>query len=97
MLLNYLKTLVLSAGGTVIENREQLVSQSCDAKETFRTLIVYNVDHINQCTAGDKDSHALEIPEEAEDLARKIGSRVVQHAWILESVAACKLQPVSCY
>lgn len=96
-LLNYLKTLVLSAGGTVIENKEHLVSQSCDAKGTFRTLIVYNADHINQCTSGDKDSHVLEIPEAAEDLAQKIGSRVVQHAWILESVAACKLQPVSCY
>lgn len=92
-----LKTLVHSAGGFVIENKEHLVSQSCVAKGTSRTLIVYNADDFNQWASGDKESHMLEIPEAAEDLALRIGSRVVQHTWILESIAACKLQPLSCY
>ncbi|XP_017250311.1 BRCA1-associated RING domain protein 1 [Daucus carota subsp. sativus] len=96
-LMDNLKTLVHSAGGFVIENKEHLVSQSCVAKGTSRTLIVYNADDFNQWASGDKESHMLEIPEAAEDLALRIGSRVVQHTWILESIAACKLQPLSCY
>lgn len=73
------KILVLSAGGSVIENKEHLVSQSRDAKRNLRTLIVYDGDHNNQRTLGDKDSHMPNILEVVEDLSLRIGSRVFQH------------------
>ncbi|KAK1397917.1 hypothetical protein POM88_007780 [Heracleum sosnowskyi] len=96
-LISDLKTLVLAAGGTLLVNKDHLVSQICVAKKTSKTLIVYNADQIDHCTSGDEDSRVLEILETAEDLAQRIGSRIIKHTWILESIAACKLQPLSCY
>ncbi|XP_063950090.1 BRCA1-associated RING domain protein 1 [Daucus carota subsp. sativus] len=96
-LMNDLKTLVLAAAGTIIENKEHLVSQTCVAEGTSKILIVYNADHTYHCTTGDEDSPVVEILETAENLALRIGSRIIQHTWILESIAACKLQPLPCY
>lgn len=95
--MNDLKTLVLAAAGTIIENKEHLVSQTCVAEGTSKILIVYNADHTYHCTTGDEDSPVVEILETAENLALRIGSRIIQHTWILESIAACKLQPLPCY
>lgn len=79
------------AGGTVIENKEQLVAESHDLQS--RTLVVYNVDPLQQHSFTDKDSVVLQRLRAAEDLALGTTCRVLKHTWILESIAACKLQP----
>lgn len=91
---NDLLNLVRTAGGTVIENKEELVAQSHDVHSTpSTTLVVYNVDPLQQYTLGDEDSAVLQRLRAAEDLARGTACRVLKHTWILESIAACKLQP----
>lgn len=42
---------------------------------------------------GDEVSTLWQRLNAAEDLAANTGSQVIGHAWILESIAACKLQP----
>uniref|UniRef100_A0A5B7AMK6 Putative BRCA1-associated RING domain protein 1 n=1 Tax=Davidia involucrata TaxID=16924 RepID=A0A5B7AMK6_DAVIN len=85
--------LVATAGGAVIENKEQLVARSDEVHATpTTTLVVYNVDPPQGCQFGE-DAFALQRKEVAEDLAEEIGSQVIGHTWLLESIAACKLQP----
>lgn len=94
---NDLLNLVKTAGGTVIESKETLAAQSHDVLATPSTTLIvyYNDDCIEECL-GDEYSHVLKRLKAAEDLAERIGSRVIKHTWILESVAAYKLQPLPC-
>ncbi|CAK9181385.1 unnamed protein product [Ilex paraguariensis] len=92
-----LLNLVLTAGGTVIERKDQLMGQSHDAHRTpSATLVVYNQDPPPGCKLGEEGSILLQRSAAAQDLANEIGSKVITHTWILESIAACKLQPLPC-
>ncbi|KAK2978135.1 hypothetical protein RJ640_029129, partial [Escallonia rubra] len=91
---NDLLSLVKTAGGTVIESKDQLVALSYGGQVTPKTLVVYNLDRPKGCSLEDEGSIMLQRLEQAEDLADKIGSQVIGHTWILESIAACKLQPL---
>lgn len=85
--------LVEKAGGTVIHSEEQLVKQNHAAQETQpSSLVVYNCD-LSQGCFEEKIRILLQRLAEAEDLAEQMGSQTVQHTWILESIAACKLVP----
>ncbi|KAA8550722.1 hypothetical protein F0562_002406 [Nyssa sinensis] len=85
--------LVITAGGTVIENKEQLVARSHEVQATHSAiLVVYNLDPPQGCQLV-KGAFALERKAAAENLADEIGSQVIGHTWLLESIAACNLQP----
>ena len=85
--------LIITAGGIVIEDREQFFAQSHDALATPSvTLVVYN----NECKLEDGGSIVLKRRVVAENLADEIGSEVIAHTWLLESIAACELQPLAC-
>lgn len=86
-----LLNLVTTAGGFVIKNKEQLAALSSPAQGSSTTLVVYNVDPL-QYAMGKEESVLLQRLRTAEDLATEFGCRVLKHTWILESVAACKLQ-----
>ncbi|GFY99548.1 breast cancer associated RING 1 [Actinidia rufa] len=90
--------LVITAGGTVIKSKEQLVAQSRDSRTTHSaTLVVYNNDPAMQGGRLEEEgSVVLQRIEAAENLAIGIGSPVIAHTWLLESIAACKLQPFPC-
>ncbi|KAJ0469480.1 putative chromatin regulator PHD family [Helianthus annuus] len=91
-----LLNLVTTAGGTVIETRDQLLlsSHEEDTKANVNevTLVVYNADF--SYNPGFEDATALKcrVLDEAEDLAQEVGCQVVPHIWILDSIA-CGLQP----
>lgn len=86
--------LVGKAGGTIIQSKEQLVKQTHDAQGTQPpSLVVYNCDPPQGCTFEEESSILQQRLAEAEDLAKQIGFQTVQHTWILESIAACKLVP----
>ncbi|KAK3007922.1 hypothetical protein RJ639_013742, partial [Escallonia herrerae] len=91
---NDLLSLVITAGGTVIESKDQLVALSYGGQVTAKTLVVYNLDRPKGCSLEHEGSIMLQRLEQAEDLADKIGSQVIGHTWVLESIAACKLQPL---
>ncbi|KAK4281323.1 hypothetical protein QN277_012834 [Acacia crassicarpa] len=84
--------LVVAGGGTVLESKEELQIKGHECKEGSK-LIVYNLDPPQGSRLGDEVTILWERLNEAEDLAATSGSQVVGHTWILESIAACKLQP----
>lgn len=88
-----LQNLVIAAGGTILAKEEVLVPQRCDQAASTRTLVVYNLDPPQGCQLGDEVSIIWERLNEAQDLAAKIGSQVIGHTWLLESIAAYRLQP----
>lgn len=84
--------LVITAGGTVNESEEQLLAPSHDAQSTPSvTLVVYN----GECRQDDEGSVVFDRGEAAENLAHKMRSKVIAHTWLLDSIAAQELQPLS--
>lgn len=84
--------LVITAGGKVNEIKEQLLAPSHEAQATPSvSLVVYN----NECRQDDEGSVVFKRREAAENLAHEIGSKVIAHTWLLESMAAHQLQPLA--
>ncbi|XP_058196920.1 BRCA1-associated RING domain protein 1-like isoform X2 [Rhododendron vialii] len=84
--------LVITAGGTVNEIKEQLLAPSHEAQATPSvSLVVYN----NECRQDDEGSIVFKRRGAAENLAHEIGSKVIAHTWLLESMAAHELQPLA--
>ncbi|XAR58664.1 Histone-lysine N-methyltransferase [Bertholletia excelsa] len=81
--------LVISAGGTVLQSKEELVAQTTGSV----TLVVYNNDVIQESRIKAGDSTVLQRQEVAEKLGGETGAQVIAQTWLLESIAACKLQP----
>lgn len=90
-----LQNLVAVAGGTILRSKEELVAQNFDDHATLRTMVVYNNDSPQGSILGEEVSTFWQRISEAEDLATDTGSQVVAHTWLLESMAAYKLQPLS--
>ncbi|KAB1199223.1 hypothetical protein CJ030_MR0G026021 [Morella rubra] len=89
-----LQNLVITAGGTVLECKE-LVAQSCnDHVARLRILVVYNLDSPQGCKIGEEVDILWKRLTEAQDVAVNVGCQVIGHTWLLESIAACKLQPL---
>lgn len=88
-----LQNLVVTAGGAVLKSKEELPSQSCDVVAPVRVLIVYNLDSPQGCKVGEEVDILWKRLSEAQDVAADIGSQVIGHTWLVESIAACKLQP----
>ena len=93
-----LKDLVVAAGGTVIKSREELLAQSCGepGAPTPRAVVVYNLDPPEGCKLGEEVSILWKRLSEAEDVASQTRSKVIGHTWLLESIAAYKLQSLVC-
>ncbi|KAF5180142.1 Breast cancer susceptibility 1-like protein [Thalictrum thalictroides] len=91
--MGYLEELVDAAGGTILME-EMLLSQGCDTEsESSTRIVVYS---LNAPSGSEpKDISLLNKRQEAEGLAVQTLSWAVGHTWILESIAACKLQPFS--
>ncbi|KAH6811408.1 breast cancer associated RING 1 [Perilla frutescens var. frutescens] len=85
--------LVGVGGGTIIESMDHLVAERHSLEDISTTLVVYNRDHPQGCTAEEASFVLSKRVVEAEDVARSIDARVVPHTWILESIAACQILP----
>ncbi|KAK6286497.1 hypothetical protein POUND7_012676 [Theobroma cacao] len=89
-----LQNLVVAAGGTVLRIMEELLEQNNgDQAVQTRMIVVYNLDAPKGSELGEEVSIIWQRVNEAQDLATKIGGLVIGHTWLLESVAAYKLQP----
>lgn len=81
-----LQRLVIAAGGIILQSKEDLMAKVHDGKTSVKDiLVVFNLESPNGCKMGD----------EAKTLAAEIGSKLVRHTWILESIASSKLQPLA--
>ncbi|XP_019165530.1 PREDICTED: BRCA1-associated RING domain protein 1 [Ipomoea nil] len=97
----YLKDLlqlVEVAGGTIVENKEQLIAETRDLAPTDPPycVIVYNCDPPRGCMPAEESSILLRRFAEADEIAKQIGCLAIKHTWILESIAGCKLVPFMC-
>ncbi|KAK2417838.1 RING/U-box superfamily protein [Trifolium repens] len=82
----YLEELVEGGGGAVLKSKDEL-----EVGRDANLLAVYNLDPPQGCKLGEEVSILWQRLNEAEDLT----ANTVGHTWILESIAACKLQPFS--
>ncbi|KAG7989683.1 hypothetical protein I3843_03G251200 [Carya illinoinensis] len=90
-----LQNLVTTAGGTVLKSKEEVVAQSCDDQVVLsRILVVYNLDSPQGCKVGEEVDILWKRLTEAQDVAADLGCQVIGHTWLLESIAACNLQPL---
>ncbi|KAK7396451.1 hypothetical protein VNO78_17470 [Psophocarpus tetragonolobus] len=88
-----LEELVEVGGGTVLRSKEELEVKRREYKvNSSKCLVVYNLDPPQGCKLGDEVSILWQRLNDAEDLAANT-LQVIGHTWILESIAACKLQP----
>ncbi|CAN1270281.1 BRCA1-associated RING domain protein 1 [Linum perenne] len=88
-----LQTLIEAAGGTICRSKEELLEEkNTESKET--TLVVYNLDPTRGCKLGDEVSILWERLNDAQDVAARAGCQVICHTWVLECIAAYKLQPL---
>ncbi|KAI4349357.1 hypothetical protein L6164_009952 [Bauhinia variegata] len=88
-----LEDLVVAGGGSVLGSKEELEAKGHEREATSsKQLVVYNLDSPQGRMLGEEVSILWQRLSEAEDLAAKTGSQVIGHTWLLESIAACKLQ-----
>ncbi|XP_039003713.1 BRCA1-associated RING domain protein 1-like [Hibiscus syriacus] len=91
-----LQNLVATTGGNVLGRMEELIEHNNNGGDKIaqtKTVIVYNLDAPQGSELGEEVTIIWQRVSEAEDLATRIGGQVIGHTWLLESIAACKLQP----
>ncbi|KAF9620386.1 hypothetical protein IFM89_011759, partial [Coptis chinensis] len=84
----YLQDLVVAAGGTVLQ-RKPISGDHCELPSASTTYVIYNAELPDQCGSGKKSLHNR---RQARTLASSTGAKVAGHSWVLDSIAACKLQ-----
>lgn len=83
----YLQAIISAAGGTLLHRKPV----SGDEKLGSSTFVVYNME-----TASDKLESSKDLKNkfksDAEAVAASTGAKAVSNSWLLDSIAACKLQ-----
>ncbi|OWM63832.1 protein BREAST CANCER SUSCEPTIBILITY 1 homolog [Punica granatum] len=88
----YLQDLVVAGGGNLLHRKP--VSRD-DEKPKSSIFIVYNLETSDKLDVN-KDTVARQRKSDAEALAAQTVAKVVSNSWILNSIAACKLQDFHC-
>ncbi|XP_025603202.1 BRCA1-associated RING domain protein 1 [Arachis hypogaea] len=89
-----IEELIEVGGGAVLRSKEELEAKKLEFEGVpSKFLVVYNLDPPQGCKLGEEVSIIWQRMNDAEELASSTGSEVIGHTWILESIAACKLQP----
>ncbi|OMO98242.1 hypothetical protein CCACVL1_04278 [Corchorus capsularis] len=88
-----LQNLVVAAGGAVTRRMDELAEQIIDPAVQTKIMVVYNLDAPKGSELAEEVTILWQRLNEAQDLATKVGGHVIGHTWLLESIAAYKLQP----
>ncbi|XP_027338663.1 protein BREAST CANCER SUSCEPTIBILITY 1 homolog [Abrus precatorius] len=93
----YLQDLVVAAGGTILHRKPVSADQESIASDThpYQTLIIYSLELPDKCIPSRRDTIFGQRRHDADVLASSTGSKVASNIWILDSVAACKLQSLA--
>lgn len=91
----YLQDLVITAGGTILHRKpisgDQRVSAS-RSSSVPSSYIVYSLELLDNYDPSKKDTILNQRQADADALATSTGSKAVSNTWVLNSIAACKLQ-----
>nr|XP_029116035.1 protein BREAST CANCER SUSCEPTIBILITY 1 homolog isoform X2 [Elaeis guineensis] len=93
----YLQDLATKAGGTILQRKPISRDQEklLDSSLTSTIFIIYSLENPEKNRCND---HALVFNRrraEAQTLADASGGKVATNTWIIDSIAACKLQPLN--
>ncbi|XP_019706744.1 protein BREAST CANCER SUSCEPTIBILITY 1 homolog isoform X2 [Elaeis guineensis] len=93
----YLQDLVIAAGGTVLQRKPISRDQEklLDDSLTSPVFIIYSLEHPDKNRFQDYTLIFNHRRAEAQALADASGGKVVANTWIIDSIAACKLQTLS--
>ncbi|XP_062181174.1 protein BREAST CANCER SUSCEPTIBILITY 1 homolog isoform X2 [Phragmites australis] len=91
----YLQDLVVAAGGTVLQRKPVSRDQQKLLDDSSLILILYSVENQDMAKSKSKDGiNTGRSQADAQALACASGGKVVSSAWIIDSIAACSLQPL---
>lgn len=90
----YLQDLVAAAGGTVLHRKPISGDQEPLLSESYRysTLIVYSLELPDKHDPGKQNLILSRRESDAYALASSIQAKAVSNSWVLNSIAACKMQ-----
>lgn len=90
----YLQQLVVAAGGIILHRKPVSCDQNLMLSDThsYQNFIVYSLELPDKCKPSEMDTICRQRCHDAEVVASSTGSKVVTNTWILNSIAACKLQ-----
>ncbi|CAN0897605.1 BRCA1-associated RING domain protein 1 [Linum grandiflorum] len=88
-----LQNLIVAAGGAIWGSKEEMLEKK-SIQGDATTLVVYNLDPPPGSKLEEEVSVLWGRMNDAQDIAAKLGSQVIGHTWLLESIAAYKLQPL---
>ncbi|KAF7842918.1 protein BREAST CANCER SUSCEPTIBILITY 1-like protein isoform X1 [Senna tora] len=95
----YLQDLVIAAGGIILQRKPVCGDQKAKSSETERhptqSLILYSLEFPDNLDPSKKDTILSQRQYNAEALAGSTGSKAASNSWILNSIAACKLQSLA--
>ncbi|MED6183341.1 hypothetical protein PIB30_037068 [Stylosanthes scabra] len=90
----YLQDLVTAAGGVIL-NRKPVSGDQNPGMHPPQTLIIYSLELPDKCSPSKRDTISIQRRHDAEVLASSTGSKIASNTWILNSIAACKLQSLA--
>ncbi|XP_068322017.1 protein BREAST CANCER SUSCEPTIBILITY 1 homolog [Pyrus communis] len=93
----YLQDLVIAAGGTILQRKpvpEGPKALSAGSPKC-QTYIIYSLELPDQCHRSKKSTIFNTRQADAKALASSAGAMAVSNSWVLNSIAACKLQNLS--
>ncbi|OIV95749.1 hypothetical protein TanjilG_05297 [Lupinus angustifolius] len=90
----YLQDLVIAAGGNILHRKPVSADQETMFPDMhlYQTLIIYSLELPGKCSPSKKDKILNQRLCDSEAVASSTGSKVASNTWILNSIAACKLQ-----
>lgn len=83
----YLKDLIFAAGGHIVEEITEMPRSA--------GMVIYSLDPPQEGNSADTKGVIDVRLQEAKATAAAIGAEVIAHTWVLDSIAACKVQPLS--
>lgn len=90
----YIQDLLIAGGGIVLHRKPISGNQGAISLDssTITTFVVYSIELPDKCDLSKKDIILNQRRFDAETLASATGARAVSNSWVLNSIAACKLQ-----
>ena len=93
----YLQDLITAAGGTILQRKPVSEYQNDLSSDslTCQTFIIYSLELPDQCEPAKRNQIFNRRRLDAETLASLSGAKAVSNSWVLNSIAACKLQSLT--
>ncbi|KAJ3696143.1 hypothetical protein LUZ60_001520 [Juncus effusus] len=86
---SFIQDLIIKAGGTILQRKPISRDQQKLLDDSSPTYIIYSIENREKERACDE-----RVLLQAEVLADVSGGKIASSAWIIDSIAACKLQPL---